>query len=75
MLFYPKNQRTLEIVVSDSEVPCNRPASVAVGHSVTGKLTLMVCELWFASKLSSVSNRNLAAFIGTSGDTFTLILR
>jgi hypothetical protein len=52
----------------------DRAASLSLRHTIARKLALMVCELWLTSKLSTVCDSYLAAFIGASGDTFPLVL-
>jgi len=60
--------------MSHTQIQCNRAASLSVRHAVTGKLTLMAGEFWFTSKLGSICDSDLAAFISASGDAFSLVL-
>jgi hypothetical protein len=60
--------------MSHTKNQCDGATSLTIRQPITCKFTLMVCELWLASKLGTICDSDLAAFIGTPCDTFSLVL-
>jgi hypothetical protein len=60
--------------VSDTQVFGYSAAGIPLYQSDASELTLVLREFGFAPKFHTFGNRDLAAFIGSSSDTFTLVL-